>query len=93
MNNNDEFDNIDFARLDIGQILSLCLRCKTKEDASKVLEQYEKYCETPEIARSNLGYIFGYCSEEERKKLYSLFPVNHPVFGHDFGRKDFKGGI
>ncbi len=81
-----EFDNIDFSKLDIGNIIRLCLKCQTKEDAKKVLEQYERYCETPEIARSSLGYIFGYCNEEDIKKLYSLFLVNHPAFGPGFGR-------
>lgn len=81
-----EFDNIDFSKLDIGNIIRLCLKCKTKEDAKKVLEQYERYCDSPEIARTNLGYMFGYCGSENSKKLYSLFPVNHPVFGKEFGR-------
>lgn len=81
-----EFENIDFSKLDIGQLIDLCVRCQTIDDVKKVLEQYEKYCCTPAIAYENLGYIFGYASEENRKRLYSLFPVNHPVFGPDFGR-------
>lgn len=81
-----KFGYIDFAKLDISQIIKLCLKCETKEDASEVLRQYEKYCPTPTIARSNLGYIFGYCCSEDRKKLYSLFIVDHPMFGHGFGR-------
>lgn len=83
-----KFDNIDFEKLDIGGIIGLCLECKTKEDAKKVMEQYEKYCDTPEIAYKNLGYIFGYAMDEERRRLYSLFPVNHPIFGSDFGRTE-----
>ena len=83
---NIDLNNIDFAKLDITDIISLCLKCENEEDAKKVLEQYEKYCDTPEIARENLGYIFGYCDSEDRKKLYSLFPVNHPAFGPGFGR-------
>jgi hypothetical protein len=83
----EKFGNIDFSKLgDIGKLLTLCLKCETKEDAGEVLRQYEKYCDTPQIADSNLGYIFGYCNEEDRKKLYSLFPVSHPVFGTAFGR-------
>ncbi len=81
-----EFDNIDFSKLGFDQIINLCLKCNTKEDAEKVLKQYEKYCDSPEIARSNLGYIFGYTDDENRKKLYALFPVNHPIFGEGFGR-------
>lgn len=85
--NNGEFDNIDFSKLDINGIIRLCLKCKTKEDAEKVMMQYEKYCDTPEIARKNLGYIFGHCGQEDREKLYSLFPVNHPIFGPEFGHR------
>lgn len=90
MNKNGEsfgkFGDIDFAKLDISQIIKLRLTCETKEDASEVLKQYEKYCDTPEIAHKNLGYNFGYCNTEDRKKLYSLFTVDHPIFGHGFGR-------
>ena len=77
-----------FGNLDIGEIIKLCLSCKTKEEAKEILKEYEQYCDTPEIAHSNLGYIFGYCSAEDRKKLYELFPVSHPIFGSGFGRED-----
>lgn len=86
ISNKGNFDDIDFSKLDIGGIIRLCLKCKTKEDAEKVMRQYEKYCDTPEIARIDLGYIFGYCDSEDREKLYVLFPVNHPIFGEKFGR-------
>ena len=49
-------------------------------------ENYVWNVDTPEIAHKNLGYIFGYCNTEDRKKLYTLFPVNHPIFGSEFGR-------
>ena len=81
-----QFENIDFAKLDISGLLNLCLKCQTKEDAKKLLEHYEKYCDNPETAHINLGYIFGYASEENRKRLYSLFPLIHPIFGPSFGR-------
>lgn len=76
----------NFEQMNIPNIISTCLECETKEQAKELLEQYEKYCDTPEIARRNLGYIFGYCNNENRNKLYELFPVNHPVFGSEFGR-------
>jgi hypothetical protein len=83
-----KFGDIDFSKFsDIGKFLTLCLKCETKEDADEILRQYEKYCDTIEIAHKNLGYIFGYCSEEDRKKLYALFPVSHPIFGSTFGRE------
>ena len=72
----------------MGHIIKLCLQCETKEDASEVLRQYENYFDNPEIAHKNLGYIFGYCDPEVRKRLYALFPVDHPAFGHGFGRGD-----
>lgn len=94
------FENIDFESMDVLSLIDLCLKCNTKEEAKQVLEQLENYCDTPKIARQNLGYIFGYCRKEEREKLYSLFSVSHPVFGEGFGRgKDlspeeyFKKGI
>lgn len=69
------------------KILSLCLKCETKEAGiSERFGQYEKYCDTADIARKNLGYIFGYLNVEDRKKMYSLFLVDHPIFGHGFGR-------
>jgi len=85
------FENIDFEGMDIEQLITLCLNCNTKDEARQVLEQYEKYCDSPEIARRNLGYIFGYCGKEDREKLYRLFPVSHPIFGEGFGRgKELK---
>lgn len=85
------FENIDFEGMDTEQLIALCLKCNTKEEAKQVLEQYEKYCDSPEIARKNFGYIFGYCGKEDREKLYHLFPVSHPIFGEGFGRgTDFR---
>ena len=81
-------NKIKFRDLDISGIITLCLTCKTKDEAEEVLKQYENYCITKEIAHSNLGYIFGYCNTEDRKKLYNLFPVNHPIFDSGFGRED-----
>lgn len=74
--------------LDISGIINVCLSCKTKEEAKEILKEYEQYCDTPEIAHSNLGYIFGYCGAEDRKRLYDSFPVSHPIFGSGFGRED-----
>ncbi len=81
-----QFDDIDFKNLSMGQIVELCLKCETKEDANELLRQYEKCFDNPTVARYNLGYMFGYFDPEDRKKLYSIFTVDHPVFGHGFGR-------
>ena len=81
-----KFGDIDFTKLDMGQIIELCLKCETKEDANELLRQYEKCFDDPTIARNNLGYMFGYYNSDDRKKLYSLFAVDHPAFGPGFGR-------
>lgn len=45
--------------------------------------------EAERIARSNIGYLMGYYGEEDRKRVYELFPaVSHPVFG----RMEADGG-
>jgi hypothetical protein len=80
-----EIETFDFANRAIGDYLSLCLKCKTKEEAELFLVKYRKI--EPEYADQNLGYVFGYCSAEDRTKLYKLFPVNHPIFGSVFGRE------
>ena len=79
-------DEVDFSLVNISEIIQLCLKCQTVEEASRLRERYREYCNTPEIADGNLGYIFGYCSESDRKKLYGLFSVTHPIFGSVFGR-------
>ena len=80
----DEIKAFDFDKGDIGAYLTLCLKCETEEEATLFLKRYREV--EPEYADGNLGYIFGYCSSEDRKKLYKLFPVSHPVFGSGFGR-------
>ena len=80
-----EFDNLKLVGIPFGDLLNICLRCKTEEDAKKVLGQYVEQSTSPEIARSNLGYIFGYVGIEESKRLYSLFHVQHPIFGESIG--------
>jgi hypothetical protein len=81
---NGKFGKINFEGIEIGKMIDLFLKCETQEDVDDILGQYEKYCDTPEIARGNLGYIFGYANEENRKKLYLMFPVTHPIFGTHF---------
>lgn len=78
---------IHFKQANISDIIELCLKCETKKEASELRERYRAYCITPEVADGNLGYMFGYCNGEQRKKLYGIFPVVHPAFGKDFGRE------
>ncbi len=78
--------NYNFKQMNTSKLITTCLKCETTTQAEELLKQYEKYCDTPDIAHKNLGYIFGYCNDEDRNKLYKLFPVNHPIFGSGFGR-------
>ena len=83
-----EFDNLKVVNIPISDLLDICERCKTEDDAKKVLNQMIEQSDSPEIATENLGYIFGYAGEEERKRLYSLFHLSHPIFGEGFGKGD-----
>lgn len=83
-------DTIFFWDKSIREIIDVCLSCETLEEAEIVLYQYEDFCISTEVAHRNLGYMFEYCNEEERKKLYRLFPVDHPIFGHKFGREPYQ---
>jgi hypothetical protein len=86
----DEIKAFDFENGDMGAYLSMCLKCETEEEAALFLKGYREI--EPEFADKNLGYIFGYCSNEDRKKLYKNFPMVHPVFGKGFGREEDIGG-
>lgn len=79
-----EIEGYDFEKGSIDTLLSLCLKCRTSDEATKLMERYRA---VNEYADKNLGYIFGYCGAEHRRQLYSLFPVSHPVFGSGFGRE------
>lgn len=82
-----EIEEYDFGKGNIGSLLSLCCKCSTSDEASRLLERYR---DVEGSADSNLGYIFGYCGEDTRKRLYKLFPVAHPVFGAGFGREKME---
>lgn len=70
----------------IGDILRRCLKCTTVEEAVVFLKEYEEHVGDKDLAWKNLGYVFGYLDNEERERMYQLFPVNHPFFGPGFGR-------
>ena len=80
----EEIDKFNFAQGTIGTLLSLCCKVTTEEEAKHLLEKYREA--EPRFADQNLGYIFGYCDDKTRERLYRLFPVSHPVFGAGFGR-------
>lgn len=86
-------------------------KLKRPNDIQRFAKEYEEYLiansneeikgREREVARSNIGYILGYYSDETMRLWYANLPdVNHPVFGAGFGRgKDvtpeeaFKMGV
>jgi len=83
----EEIENFDFNNKSIHDILDICTKIETIEDAQRLLERYRAF--EPQYADQNLGYILGYIEPPSlREKMYKLFPVNHPVFGSNFGRNN-----
>ncbi len=60
-----------------GDLINAVSSCKTKEEANNLLESYLKQ---NKYARENIGYVIGYLDEENRKRLYALFDLVHPIF-------------
>lgn len=82
-----------------GALGSALCSLQSSEDAIEFWNAYVEYLSRPtstvhnsgktaeEVAGSNIGYLMGYYSPEERQRVYGLFPqASHPIFGHDFGR-------
>lgn len=63
----------------IGELLRNAQKCTTRKEAAAFLRAYEAV--EPVHAKQNLGYVIGYCSDDERKRLYDLFDLEHPFFG------------
>ena len=66
-----------------GKVIKTCrdlsdviTKCKTKKEARNFLNAYRK---ESAYADENIGYIIGYQNEKERKRLYGLFNISHPV--------------
>lgn len=64
------------------------------QDAAEFWHGYVQYLDRPEadlnggapeaVAASNIGYVMGYGTPEQRERVYGLFSafnVSHPVFG------------
>jgi len=65
------------------ELLRACCQCRTRRDAEEVLDKAKGG--NPKFAEANIGYLLGYLSEEERNRLYKLFPsCDHPIFGASF---------
>jgi hypothetical protein len=81
--------------LTYGECLSPAMKITDPEDAKQYLDAYVKYItkyftdapynekgQTPlQVAKSNLGYFAGYCSDETRERVERLFCCSHPIFG------------
>jgi hypothetical protein len=72
-------------------------KLKDPKDIKQFALEYEEYMiensndqtrgREREVARSNIGYILGYYSDDVMKRWYANLPdVSHPVFGAGFGR-------
>lgn len=44
-------------------------------------EFVEAFCASGKYARTNIGYISGYYSQETRVKICQVFRTSHPIFG------------
>ncbi|MGG0793730.1 hypothetical protein ABE137_06960 [Brevibacillus laterosporus] len=53
------------------------IKCETPEEAQEFMRQYRA---ENEHADSNVGYLSGYCSIEEAKRIKEWFGVKHPIF-------------
>jgi len=44
-------------------------------------EEVEPVEESELVVAQNIGYLSGYCSFEERQRIYRVFSTTHPIFG------------
>jgi hypothetical protein len=66
------------------------MKCKTKSDAEKWLKKevaynVKNFGQSPEnaerVIKANLGYMAGYYTAKEARKVKNLFGALHPIFG------------
>jgi hypothetical protein len=81
------------------EILGQAIQITDQAEATQFLADYVKYIQshlTPgskenaeDIAKSNIGYFAGYCSNDVRKRVEKLFKCKHPIFGkfNTYGNK------
>ena len=60
------------------EILDAVLACKSREEAEEFMILYSV---ESEHAKSNIGYMAGYCSHEDSQRIYDWFDCQHPIFG------------
>lgn len=77
-----EIEAFEFSKARVFDILDLCCKVKTEEDAKRLIEKYKSVIAS---AEENLGYMFGYVEPaSKRAKLHKLFKVIHPIFGSTY---------
>ena len=78
----------------IGELFNELCAIPSPQEAATFWHDYVQYLNRPEadlnggapeaIAASNIGYVMGYGTPEQRERVYGLFSafnVSHPVFG------------
>lgn len=63
-----------------GDIAEAMTSCRTEKDAESFKKAYIEFT-TKSIAMSNMGYLLGYLSEKEARRLHKIFKVDHPILG------------
>lgn len=79
-----------------GALGSALCELETEQDAREFWDAYIAHLSRPaaelagntadHVARSNIGYLMGYYSEDARRRVYDLFAafdVSHPIFGRE----------
>ena len=64
--------------LTLGDVSDAVIQCQTKADAKSFLASYRRI--TPH-AEANIGYLTGYFTDDECRRIQDLFGVSHPIFG------------
>ena len=73
----------------VGDTLDMICAIDNSQDAQEFIREYAVYqqvgnptlswMQAEEMAKHNIGYIAGYCSDEKRRHIYQTFGVGHPI--------------
>ena len=82
------------SNMTIGELFNELCAIPSQQEAAAFWRDYVQYLNRPEaelkggapesVAASNIGYVMGYGTPEQRERVYGLFSafnVSHPVFG------------
>jgi hypothetical protein len=62
-----------------GDVLDAMAAITDRDEAQEFKRAYTE--QFPDVADNNLGYLAGYCSNDEMLRIFDLFDVEHPIFG------------